>query len=358
MKYWKKAIHHIRDKAIQMKEKILKLLSLLHYKNTISLVNSVRSSYVITFVAIAVLAGIIINWGAHNKLPYFIVFQMSLLLSLCLAYISIKKVLCFQDDHAFFAIHSASEPIILREKTLYTRIAYSDCNYIFPIIFGAGISITVAYMIPIPLDPILKLYCFSALGIILAVCATGFLQYIYFIFFLLRIAKGAAKIKRFDNALPAKTNWLVDLATIANRYSIMYFLVGAIYVSLFYVFSFNTSFGNMYMILAERIPLYVLWGIIIAIIIVGFPITTFLGLYALRKITIALKEHQEEKLRKQKEIFSDAPLQVTIDSLLILLSTTPDIPQKPLISYLVSFLIGTVNLAASLQALSILLPSG
>lgn len=103
--------------------------------------------------------------------------------------------------------------------------------------------------------------------------------------------------------------------------------------------------------------LYILWSIIIIIIITGFPLTTLLGLYALKEITRKLKEHQEERLRKQKRLtVNDASLQATIDSLLILLNGTPDIPQKPLIGYFCSGVIGVINLLASIQAISLLIP--
>ena len=328
------------------------------FSNFLMLIERIKIRYPIIFSAIIVGIGIYLNATGQDKFPLFLPFEMALYYTLATAYYSIRKVQTFFADKSYFVLHSAGEHTILVARKKYERIAKSNYNFAFPIAFGGGIAVLTAQILGIQLDNNIRMYCLSALSVILAVCAIGFFQYFYFILFLLQIAKNAEGIKTYDSALPAKTDWLVDLASMANSYSTMYFLVGLIYILLFYVFSFTNFFGNIYNTLDNPIILYILWSVIIIIIIIGFPVTTLLGLYALKTITVKLKKHQEEKLRKQRDLtVSDDSMLAAIDSLLILLNGTPDIPQKPLIGYLCSGVIGILNLLASIQAVSLLIPS-
>lgn len=329
----------------------------INFEHILALTTTVNIRYPIVFSALVAGIGILINTVSQDKFPLFLPFEMALYFTLATAYYSIRKNQKFFASGSDFRKHSAGEYTILVECEKYERVAKSSYNLIFPILFGGGIAVLTAQIFVIRLDSCIRSYCLLALAVILSICAIGFFQYFYFILFLLRLAKKAESIKTYDRALPAKTNWLVDLASMANSYSSMYFLVGLVYIILFYVFSFSDHFGNVYSITSNPIVLYILWSIIIIIIIIGFPITTLLGLYALRKITIKLKEHQEERLRGQKGCAdNDASLQAAIDSLLILLNTTPDIPKKPVVGYLCSGVIGTINLLASIQAVSLLIP--
>lgn len=352
-----KKIRHLLENFINYICVLVKVLaSVLRFENLLELIGGLDLQYPISITVFIVLVGILVNHFAKEKFPYFIIFQAMLLFTICTAYYSIRKIKKFNCEGSNFRIDSAGEKEILAARARYERIAKSNINYILPIVFGGSISLIASSIFSVQIDLILRIYCFSALAVILAVCAIGFSQYFFFIYFLIHLAKKADKIKQFDTALPAKTNWLIDLANMANWYSTMYFLVGLIYVALFYEFSFSPTFGMLNLLPNAQYPLYFLWTIIIVVIIFGFPITTILGLFALRTITVQLKSHQETNLRLQREHTSDVPLQTAIDSLLILLDNTPTIPQKPLIGYIGSFIIGTINLCASIQAVLQLIP--
>lgn len=329
----------------------------IHFKNLLKLIGKLDLRYPSFITILIVLIGILLNHLSKERLPHFLIFQAMLLFTLCAAYRSIKKIVKFDATGSSFQSHSAGEQEILIERAKYERIARSNYNYILPIIFGGSISLIASNIFSMQIDFILRIYCFSALAVILTICAIGFFQYFFFIHFLIRLSKKAKKIMQFDTALPAKTHWLVDLANMANWYSTMYFLVGFVYILLFYDFSFSPAFGMLNLPFNERHLLYFLWGIIIFVIIIGFPVTTILGLLALRTITVRLKLHQETKLRHQRATVSDVSLQMSIDSLLILLNNTPTIPQKPAIGYIGSFIISTINLFASIQAVIQFIPA-
>lgn len=332
------------------------VMDVTRFENFLELIGKLDLRYPVSIAVFIVLVGLVVNYLAKQKLPFFIIFQMILLFTLYAAYYSIRKIIRFNCAGSNFQINSAGEPEILVMRIQYERIAKSNANYILPIIFGGSISLITSNIFSMQIDPILRIYCFSALGVILAVCAIGFSQYFFFVYFLIQLAKKAGKIRQFDTALPAKTNWLIDLANMANWYSTMYFLVGFSYIMLFYTFSFSPAFGMLNSPPNVQYRLYFLWAIIIVVIIVGFPITTILGLFALRTITVQLKSHQETNLRRQREYISDIPTQTAIDSLLILLDNTPTIPQKPIIGYIGSFVISAINLFASIQAVIQLIP--
>lgn len=345
-----KGIHNIFIFAQNVFEQI-------RFKNLLNLIGALDLRYPGTITVLIVLIGIFLNYLSKEKLPYFIIFQAMLLFTLCAAYYSIRKIIRFNAQASSFQIHSAGEPEILAMRIKYERISGSSYNYILPIIFGGSIALIVSDIFSMKIDFVLRIYCFSALAVILVVCAIGFFQYFFFVYFLIRLAQKANKIKAFDTALPAKTDWLIDLANMANWYSTMYFLVGLVYILLFYSFSFSPAFGVLNLLPNERFPLYFLWGIIIVVIIIGFPITTITGLIALRTITVRLRSHQETNLRRQRASVSDISLQTAIDSLLILLDNTPTIPQKPVIGYIGSFIISAINLFASIQAVIQFIPS-
>lgn len=345
-----KGIHIICIFAQNMFEKI-------RFENLLNLIGALDLRYPSSFTILIVLIGIVLNYLSKEKFPYFVIFQAMLLFTLCAAYYSIRKIRRFNGQASSFRIHSSGEPEILTMRIRYERISESSYNYILPIIFGGSIALITSNIFSMKIDIILRIYCFSALAVILTVCAIGFFQYFFFVYFLIRLAQKANKIKAFDTALPAKTEWLIDLANVANWYSTMYFLVGLIYILLFYSFSFFPAFGVLNLSPNERYPLYFLWSIIILIIIIGFPTTTIAGLVSLRTITVRLKSHQETNLRYQRASVSDVSLQTAIDSLLILLDNTPTIPQKPIIGYIGSFIISVINLFASIQAVIQFIPA-
>ena len=332
------------------------LLNFLRFANILGFFGNCRIIYPSVTISIVVIIGLVINCQSEEKFPFFIGFQSALLFTLCAAFYSIRKIEKFNKKGSSFLIHSSGEQIIHTAYLKYRKMSQSSYNYLFPAIFGGSISLLTPYILRINLDPNLKTYCFLALGIILSICTLGFTQYFYFIYFLMQISLKSGKIKLYNKAIPAKSDWLIDLAKMANWYSTMYFLVGLVYVVLFYVFSFSELFGNVYFTTSRPQILYFLWCIIIVIIIIGFPTTTILGLYALRNTTVKIKLHQEATLRKQRELLPEMSLQATIDSLLILLDGTPSIPLKPLLGYLCSFFISIINFIASLQAVILLLP--
>lgn len=345
----------ISQKLRQRLNSLIKTAKRVTFANFLSWISSTDIRYPAIISVFVSGIGIILNTMGQNKFPFFFFFEMALLFTLIAAYYSIRKVQRFFADQSSFVIHSAGELTILVERKSYERIAKSNYNFIFPITFGCGIAVLTGHILKIQLDSCIKLYCLSALGVILGICAVGFLQYFYFILFILRLAKKANEIKFYDTALPSKTEWLVDLASMASSYSTMYFLVGLVYTGLFYVFSFSDYFGNIYSTMLNPTVLYILWSIIIIIIIIGFPLTSILGLYALKVITTKLKAHQEAKLKSQRNLAANASLQPAIDSLLILLNSTPNVPKNPFVSYLASGILGIINLLASIQAVSLLI---
>lgn len=231
-------------KLKQKMDSMASTIKRMNFVNFLVLVETVDVHYPIIFSILVAGIGIPLNTTAQNKFPLFLPFVFALYFTLAAAYYSIRKVQKFFANKSNFIIHSAGEHTILVARKKYERIAKSNYNFAFPVIFGGSIAVLTSQVLGIQLDSSIRLYCLSALAVILAICAIGFFQYFYFILFLLKLARDAEQIKAYDNALPAKTDWLVDLASMANSYSTMYFLVGLVYI---YTFLYSRSLTTLAM---------------------------------------------------------------------------------------------------------------
>ena len=155
------------------------------------------------------------------------------------------------------------------------------------------------------------------------------------------------------NALfsPYNTIWIKTLSNTAYKGSSMFFVVGLLYISLFYVFSFTSIFGVDLSINLHLVLITLFWVALIVFIVIAFPCFLLLSLKCINQIIVQLKLQQENDIRKEISILNNNILlkQLYIN-VLMNLDRTPNFPEKPLISSIISTGIGIINFFASTQA--------
>lgn len=141
------------------------------------------------------------------------------------------------------------------------------------------------------------------------------------------------------------------LSDTAYKGSSMFFVVGLLYITLFYGFSFTSAFNVDLGINLHLLLLTLFWIALIAFIVVAFPCFLLLSLKCINQIVLRLKIQRENDLRKEISILNNNTLlkQLYI-SILMNLDNTPNFPEKPLISRIISLGIGIINFLASTQA--------
>ena len=167
----------------------------------------------------------------------------------------------------------------------------------------------------------------------------------------MKIYKNDLPIDCYDRVLPYNTIWIKMLSNTAYKGSCMFFVVGLLYISLFYVFSFTSLFGVDLSINLHLILITLFWVTLIVFIVIAFPCFLFFSLKCINQIIVQLKIQQENDIRKEINILNNNILlkQLYIN-VLMNLDRTPNFPEKPLISSVISTGVGIINFLASTQA--------
>lgn len=167
--------------------------------------------------------------------------------------------------------------------------------------------------------------------------------------FLIQISKHTDNITNYNNELPYRTKWLNYITKEIHFSNSMYFLVGMIVIILLYQYMFTSFYGVCLTAFKDQILCLIFWGIIFIFIILGFPTVTILGYIYISKTISGFKD-KEERFLKAAQQNADKNLSINIGCYIIELNNTPNYPVKHPLSYIFSFIVGTINLLASLEA--------
>ncbi len=129
----------------------------------------------------------------------------------------------------------AGDNTLLLARMRLEKRMYSNLNWLFILIAPAFILPTVIYIIKCPLGLPIKIFAYTALYIIIALCLIGYMQYVNLIGLAHNCSKDADQISIYDHTRPHKTEWIVKLASLTNKQSSMFFLVGAGFIALLYL---------------------------------------------------------------------------------------------------------------------------
>lgn len=247
--------------------------------------------------------------------------------------------------------------LLLARARLEKRV-YSNLNWLLIIIVPAFILPDVIYIIRCRLGLPIKIFAYTALYIIIALCLIGYMQYVSLIRLAHDCSKDADQISIYDHTRPHKTEWVVKLASLTNKQSNMFFFVGAGFIALLYLITFTDYYAvHMDEALSKAGVLY-LWAIVILAIVIMFPVFSLCSYFCIKNLITKLvnKEIRECSIiqsmvarsrKKQRHL----ELQQTLGQIKILmLEKVPAYPQKPFVAYATSYIIAAINFAATMQA--------
>lgn len=332
---------------IKNKSKIL--IFLFQYKTLIELISKSNICKLIVFSGFVVMVGQASNFFCTNKFPLFFVYQFAFLIIL---YISYYSIYYFNNFWKTFDVQTAFDVHIMAMRNYFKIKRTENINWLYPFSVSTCVLIVIHILYgQTPLNIFMRIYCYSALYVIVFICTVGYTQYIIFIRLLIKLSKTNLPIEIYDKILPYNTIWVNTLSDTAYKGSCMFFIVGLLYIILFYVFSFTPYFGIKLEPPLHLCGIILFWIAIIIFIVLAFPCYFVISIKSLDKIVEKLKLQRKRNLQTEMLYsYNNTILKQLYINILISLDSTPNSPKKPLISSVISAGIGLINFLASAQA--------
>lgn len=334
---------------------IQNMRQILSFKTIIELIANIPYCIYHTIIVSLILVGTICNCSCNDPLPWFGVLVVGFVAIVYLDIYSIKQT------HEFYkqmeTVMSGDTVLFLARKKLEKNM-YSNKNWLIILILPVFIIPVVIYIIRCPLGLPIKIFAYTSLYIILALCFIGYTQYVNLIMMAHACSKGADQITRYDRNRPHKTEWIVKLASLTNKQSNLFFFAGAGFVALLYLITITEYYAVQLDDVSSKIIVFYLWGIVAAAIVVMFPIFSLCSYLSIKNLITKLVEREinecaslqnmaKKKKKKQQHL---ELLQAFNQVKIYMLEKTPVYPQKPLAAYAFSYIIAAINFAATVQA--------
>ena len=332
--------------------------NLLQYFSFEKLVNLIASiPYHIYHIIMFRLVSVCINnnCSSDHKLPMIEVLVIGFVIIVYLDIYSIKQTCKFYNEME--KAMSGDKILLLARKRLEKRL-HSNWNWLVILIVPAFILPVVIFIIKYPLGFPIKIFSYSALYIIISLCIIGYMQYVYLIMMAHECSKKAEQITIYDKNRPYKTEWLVNLASLTNKQSNLFFLVGAAFIALLYLITFTDFYAVNMAEIVSKIGVLYLWGIIALAIVIMFPVFSLSSYFCIKKLIIKLIEKEINECNRIQNMFAKNKKQRQHYEILkkfnqlkiLMLEKMPVYPQKPFVAYAVSYIIALINFASTLQA--------
>lgn len=306
-------------------------------------------------IFILILVCLYCNCISSHKLPMIEVLIASFVVIVYFDIYSIKQTYKFF-SHIGTAM-MGDNTLLLARMQLEKRM-YSNLNWLPIIIVPAFILPVVIYIIKCPLGLPIKIFAYTALYIIIALCLIGYMQYVNLIRMAHDCQKKADQISNYDHTRPHKTDWVVMLASLTNKQSNMFFIVGAGFIALLYLITFTHYYGvRMDEIFSKAGVLY-LWAIVVLAIVIMFPIFSLCSYFFIKNLISKLVDKEIREYSniqnmavgsRKKQRYLEL-LQTLSQIRVLMLEKTPEYPEKPFVAYAASYIIAAINFAATVQA--------
>lgn len=304
---------------------------------------------------ILVLVCLYCNCVSNHKLPMIGVLVAGFIVIVYFDIYSIKQTYKFFNN---IGAAIAGDNTLLLARTQLEKRMYSNLNWLLIIIAPAFILPIVIYIIRCPLGLPIKIFAYTALYIIIALCLIGYTQYVNLIRLAHDCKKNADQISIYDHTRPHKTEWVVKLASLTNKQSNMFFLVGAGFIALLYLITFTDYYAVRMDETFSKAGVFYLWAIVILAIVIMFPIFSLCSYFCIKNMITKLVDKeirecnsiQNMAARSRKKQMHLELLQTLSQIKILMLEKTPEYPQKPFVAYAASYIIAAINFAATVQA--------
>lgn len=321
--------------------------NLFQYKAMITQIKKSNFQKLLIFSLIVVAVGQVGNIIAINRFPAFSLYQLTFLIILYIAYYSIYF---FNNKLEKFDILTAGEESLVGIR-FFTKVRrLNNINWLCSFSISSIILLVIHILFHnYALDDFMRIYCYSALFVIVFISTMGYTQFIVSVQLVIKVANNQAIIKNYDKILPYNTEWVKMLSDMVYKGSSMFFLVGLFYILLFYGFCFT---GLFYVdVKSHWVLITLFWISIIIFIVVAFPLLLGLSVLSINKLVSRLKNQRKNNLILElSHLQNNILLKYLYMNTLISLDNTPNRPDKPVLINLASIGIGIINFLASIQA--------
>lgn len=309
--------------------------------------------HIIMFLLISVCINC--NYFSIHKLPMIGILVAGFVVIVYFDIYSIKQTYEFLNN---IGTAMAGDNTLLLARTRLEKRMYSNLNWSFILIAPAFILPVVIYIIRRPLGLPIKIFAYTALYIIIALCLIGYMQYINLIRLAHDCSKDANQISIYDHTRPHKTEWIVKLASLTNKQSNLFFLVGSGFIALLYLITFTNYYAVHMDEILSKTGVFYLWAIVTLAIVIMFPVFSLCSYFCIKSLITKLvdKEIREcntiqnmaaKSRKKQRHL---ELLQAMGQIKILMLEKAPEYPQKPFVAYAASYIIAAINFAATVQA--------
>lgn len=327
----------------------------LFFKEIINLIAIVPYKVYHVIMFILTLVCLYCNCISSHKLPMIGLLVVGFIVIVYFDIYSIKQTYKFFNN---IGTAMAGDNILLLARMRLEKRMYSNLNWLFILIAPAFILPVVIYIIKCPLGLPIKIFAYTALYIIIALCLIGYMQYIYLIRLAHDCSKDADQISIYDHTRPHKTEWIVKLASLTNKQSNMFFLVGAGFIALLYLITFTNYYAVRMDEILSKTGVCYLWAIVTLAIVIMFPIFSLCSYFCIKNLITKLVDKeirecnsiQNMAARSRKKQRHLELLQALDQIKILMLEKTPEYPQKPFVAYAASYIIAAINFAATVQA--------
>lgn len=334
---------------------IQNLKQYLSYKKTIDLIAIIpyRMYHVIIFFL--VLICLYCNGISSYRLPMIGILVAGFVVIIYFDIYSIKQTYKFFNN---IETEMAGDSTLLLARARLEKRMYSNMNWLIILVAPGFILPVVIYIIKYPLGLPIKIFAYTALYIIIALCLIGYMQYVNLIRLAHDCSKDADQISIYDHTRPHKTIWIVNLASLTNKQSNMFFFVGTGFVALLYLITFTDYYAVRMDEMLSKAGVFYLWAIVALAIVTMFPIFSFCSYFCIKNLIAKLvdKEIREcnsiqnltaRSRKKQKRL---ELLRALNQIKILMLEKAPEYPLKPFAAYAASYTIATINFLATVQA--------
>lgn len=309
--------------------------------------------HVIMFLLISVCINC--NCFSIHRLPKIGVLVTGFVTIIYLDIYSIKQTYKFINS---IGTSMAGDDTLLLARTRLEKRMHSNLNWLIILVAPSLILPVVIYIIKCPLGLPIKIFAYTALYFIIALCLIGYMQYVNLIRLAHDCSKDADQISIYDHIRPHKTEWVVKLASLTNKQSNMFFFVGAGFIALLYLITFTDYYAVRMDDAFSKAGVFYLWAIVALAIVIMFPIFSLCSYFCIKNLITKLvdKEIREYNViqnmatrGRKKQRYLEI-LQALGQIKILMLEKTPEYPQKPFVAYAASYIIAAINFAATVQA--------
>lgn len=249
----------------------------------------------------------------------------------------------------FYHLHCTDSPLFVL------------CPLVIAFVFGVGGCSMFGAM---SFNPTL-IWVLVLFFVVVYISIIGYLQYIVLAIYIWNLANGSGRYRKLPKSMveciPAELDWLQDLTKLSHTYRSSFFTLGSSYIIAFGAFCYLPE-----MQASTSSPVfYILWGTILVVIVLLFPVASILEYCWIKRIVGHLKASYIEDLetesiisRKNATIVLAPAIERFTKTLCALqIINSRDYPLKSIWATCYAAVLSVFNLSAALATISQVVPT-